>query len=434
MAQQPGSRMAVTPREAAVPLDQIEALLADLVPLLEVDRPARRGRPATLAAGLVWGALLTVILHGGSSLRGVWRLIATTGLWHYPAVDLTDEGVRSRLLALGWEPMERLYRLVTEALQARFPGDSTLAPAFAGGVFALDATTLDKLAKPLQSPLGPQTVLAGRLNTLFDVRRQLFAEVIPIDEPTQNERVTAPDLLATMPAHSLLVLDRGYTSYPAYDALTAAGQAFITRLRRNAAVTTRWVLTDTPVVRDEEIWLGTYRADRAGYPYRVVTIRGGTQTRQYLTNVLSPALLPPVEVHRLYRRRWDIERAFKTIKQDLGLASLWASRRDLVLVQVWATLVVMQIASALRAEVARRADVPVEEVSLEILLTVLPRLAMHAHRTGQDVLDLVVARARGIELIRPVRRVGLDIPADLPWEPPPPDLPTWRTPRYAGKP
>jgi Transposase DDE domain len=418
----------------APPLDQIETLLADLVPLVDLATPERRGRPAIMAAGLVWGALLTAVLQGGSSLRGVWRTIATTGLWHYPAVAVTDEGVRSRLLALGWEPMERLFVLVTTALRDRFPGDVSLAPAFPGGVFAMDATTLDKVAKPFRPPGGPHAALAGRLNTLFDVRRQLFAAVIPIDLPTQNEQVTAPDLIATLPRRSLLLMDRGYTSYPRFDALTAAKQAFITRLRTNASFTSRWVLTDTAVVRDEEIWLGKHRADRAAYPYRIVTIRVGKETRQYLTNVLSPALLPPVEMHRLYRRRWDIERAFKTVKQDLGLAMLWASRWELILIQIWATLVIVQIASALRQEVARRADVPVEEVSLELLLQVLPRVAAHAHQTGQDVLDLVVARGRTAELIRPVRRVTLAVPTDLPWEPPPEGLPTWRQPRYARKP
>jgi hypothetical protein len=63
-------------------LDQIEHLLAELVPLVDVATPERRGRPAMLAAGLVWGAMLTAILHGGSSMRGIWRTIATTGLWH----------------------------------------------------------------------------------------------------------------------------------------------------------------------------------------------------------------------------------------------------------------------------------------------------------------------------------------------------------------
>jgi hypothetical protein len=414
-------------------LDQIEALLAELVPRIDDAPPARRGRPIVLHAGLVWASVLLAVLHGGASLRGVGRTAATTGALHYPGVPVTDEGFRSRLIALGWAPLARLFSLVTSTLAARFPGDTSLAPAFPGGVYAMDSSTLDKVAKPLRDGNGPHAELAGRLHTLFDIRRQLFTEVIAVDLPTQSEQVAAPDLLACLPPASLVLFDRGYTNYRRYDELTTAGQAFITRLRANASYLTRWVLTDTAVVRDEEIWLGKYRADRCGHPARLITIRVGSQTRSYLTNVLSPAVLPPIEVYRLYRRRWDIERGFKTLKRDLGLAWIWASRWDLILVQIWATLVIVQIVAALRQEVARRAGEPLEHVSLELLIEVLPKLAAHARATGQDVLDLLVARGRAIGLIRPVRRVSLDVPPDLPWEPPPDDLPTWRTPRYAGK-
>lgn len=414
-------------------LDQIEALLAELVPLIDDAPPARRGRPLALAAGLVWASVLLAVLHGGSSLRGVGRTAATTGALQYPGVPVTAEGFRTRLIALGWVPLARLFTLVTSTLTARFPGDPRIGPAFPGGVYAMDTSTLDQVATPLRDSDGPHANLAGRLHTLFDIRRQLFTEVIPVDLPTQSEQVAAPNLLASLPAASLVVFDRGYTNYRRYDEVTTSGQAFITRLRANASYVSRWVLTDTPVVRDEEIWLGKYRADRCGHPYRVITIRVGTATRTYLTNVLSPDVLPPIDVYRLYRRRWDIERAFKTLKRDLGLAWIWANRWDLILVQIWATLVIVQIVSALRQEVARRAGEPLEHISLELLLELLPRLAAHARQTGQDVLDVVVERGRAIGLIRPVRRVSLEIPTDLPWEPPPDDLPAWRTPRYAGK-
>jgi len=414
-------------------LDQIEALLADLLPLIDDAPPARRGRPIALTAGLVWASVLLAVLHGGTSLRGVGRMAATTGALQYPGMPVTHEGFRTRLIALGWVPLARLFTLVTSTLTARFPGDTSLAPAFPGGVYAMDTTTLDQVAKPLRTGDGPHCELAGRLHTLFDIRRQLVTEVIPVDLPTQSEQVAAPDLLACLPADSLVLFDRGYTNYRRYDALTTAGQAFITRLRANASFVSRWVLTDTPVVRDEEIWLGKYRADRCGHPYRVITLRVGTQTRSYLTNVLSPDVLPPIDVYRLYRRRWDIERAFKTLKRDLGLAWIWASRWDLILVQIWATLVIVQIVASLRQEVASRAGEPLEHVSLELLIEVLPKLAAHAQTTGQDVLDLVVERGKAAGIIRPVRRVTLDIPAQVPWQPPPDDLPTWRTPRSAGK-
>ena len=81
-------------------LDQIEALLADLLPLIDDAPPARRGRPLALTAGLVWASVLLAVLHGGASLRGVGRTVATTGALQYPGVPVTHEGFRTRLIAL----------------------------------------------------------------------------------------------------------------------------------------------------------------------------------------------------------------------------------------------------------------------------------------------------------------------------------------------
>ena len=62
----------------------------------------------------------------------------------------------------------------------------------------------------------------------------------------------------------------------------------------------------------------------------------------------------------------------------------------------------------------------------------LPKLAAHAQRPAR-MCWIVVERGKVAGIIRPVRRVTLDIPAQVPWQPPPDDLATWRDPRYAGK-
>ncbi len=58
------------------------------------------------------------------------------------------------------------------------------------------------------------------------------------------------------------------------------------------------------------------------------------------------------EIARLYARRWDIELAFLTLKEHLGLHLLWTSKLVSILQQVWACLIIAQVLQALRLEIA----------------------------------------------------------------------------------
>src|SRR5207237_5663125 len=107
---------------------------------------------------------------------------------------------------------------------------------------------------------------------------------------------------------------------------------------------------------DALIWLGAYRADRAKRLVRLVQFRVGKTWYRYVTSQTDPRLFPLREVAAVYQRRWDIELAFRLLKQYLGLGQLWASKPQLVLQQVWAVLLLSQIIQALRQEVAAAAE------------------------------------------------------------------------------
>lgn len=422
--------MAHVPAASTDPrLTEIESRLQTLITPLK-GAPATRGRPEVLPGALLWSALLVCLLRGDPHQRAIWRLVSQVGLWHFPTVAISAEGVRKRLNTAGSAPMATLFAQITAALTARWHGDQTLAPFAKGGVFAIDATTLDKVVRLLPTTGGPVRPLAGKLHTVFDVRRQLFRAILPTELPHQNERVAMPELVATLPPDSLLLFDRGYLSFPLFDALTDTSCWYITRLTSKTTIQTVHVLTSQPGIRDELVWLGRYRADKAGHLVRLVTIQTAAGERRYITNVRDPDLLPVAEVVRLYARRWDIELAFKLVKRDLGLHLIWSTSWELILTQVWGTALIAQITFATRQELAQRAAVDIFDISLSLLVKELPR--MLAHGTG-DVLDQIVARRDYGGIIRPSRRKRTVIPPDLPVTLPPADLPTWRTPRYAGK-
>src|SRR5205823_1130231 len=187
---------------------------------------------------------------------------------------------------------------------------------------------------------------------------------------------------------------------------------FVCRLREKTSYTVLHTYYTCEEVFDGLVWLGNYHA-QAGHAVRLVRFRVGALTLTYLTNVLDPSVLPIQEIARLYARRWDIELAFLTLKEHLGLHLWWSSKVVVILVQVWACLILAQLLQAVRLEIACRAQVEPFEVSLPLLVKFVPQpWAME-----QDLLATCVQRGRQLGLIRPSSRTrvqGPEVAARLP--------------------
>ena len=203
------------------------------------------------------------------------------------------------------------------------------------------------------------------------------------------------------------------------------------RLREKTTYAVLHAYYSAEEVFDGIVWLGTGRA-QAGEAVRLVRFRVGALTLTYLTNVLDPQVLSLQEIARLYARRWDIELAFLTLKESLGLHLWWRSKVAVILVQVWACLIVAQLVQALRLEIACRAGVEPFDVSLPVLVRQLPQHLA----AGQDVLAVCVQRGRDLGLIRPSSRTQVQAPT-LPAEqlvPRPADLVLSRPAKYPQAP
>ena len=414
----------------------VEAFLQELIGQLapEPEGPGP-GRPRVLPGLCLWAGLLVCVARGFASQLQLWRLLTQKGLWRWPRFGLSDQAIYNRLAGAGTVPLEALFAQVTELLRARLAPfvEATLAP-FAAEVVALDETTLDQVARLLPALRGVRpgdvALLPGKLAGLFDVRRQLFRSVQYVDDPQQNEKVAAWDLRRRLVPGTLVLADLGYFGFAWFDALTARGCWWVSKLRAKTSYQVIHTFYQEEDTFDGLVWLGAHPADRAAHAVRLVQFRVGRVLYQYLTNVLDPTWLPPREVARLYARRWDIELAFLLVKRHLKLHLLWAAKPVVVRQQVWAVLTIAQIIQALRLEVAGRAQVDPAEVSLALLVQDFPDYAARA----QDPVAAFVERGRAARYIRPSTRTRVTAPA-LPAQirPCPPDLALVRTPRYAQR-
>jgi hypothetical protein len=420
-------------------IGDVEAFLRDAIQRLEPETATLQrqpGRPRILPALCLWAGLLVCVLTGFSSQLALWRLLSACGLWAYPRFAVSDQAVYKRLAAAGTAGLEHLFSQVSVLLRERLAPyrDQALIP-WAAEVFALDATTLDSVARKLPAlrevPLGDHRLLPGKLAGLYDIRRQQWWRIQPIGEPHQNDKVVAAQMVANLPTGSLILADLGYFAFAWFDGLTDGGYHWLSRLRSKTSYETRHVFYQDAGVVDALVWLGAYRADRAAHAVRLVSLRLGDKTYQYITNVLDPLRLTPLDMVRLYGRRWDIEMAINLVKTHLKLHLLWSAKTVVILQQMWAALIIAQILQALHLEIAGRAGVETAEVSMALLVQYLPYFAQQ----GQDPIAFFVEHGRAAHFIRPSRRIQYQAPYVPPDQirPLPPDLLLLRTPRYAQR-
>ena len=415
----------------------IETFLQQCLEGMEVDHKDKGlGRPRILPAMALWGALLVCVLRGFGSQLAVWRLVSERGLWFFPRFPITDQAVYKRLHAAGTKPLEGLFEQVSSVLTERLRGvvSEKLAP-FASEVVCIDGSTLDSVSRTLPAlrgvPNRDSRLLPGKLAGVFDVRRQQWRRVTFDPNPHLNDKVLAREMVADLPEGTLVLADLGYFGFAWFDWLTDQGYFWLSRLRAKTSYKVLHTFYSRGDTFDGIVWLGAYRADRSQHAVRLVTFREGKILRRYITNVHDPFTFSIRSMAEVYARRWDVEMAFKLVKQHLKLRLLWSAKQVVILQQLWATLIIAQILQSLRLEIAHKAGVEPFEVSIGLLVEYAPQYAYE----GRDPVKIFVERGRALGFIRPSRRTRIRAP-NVPAEaiiPAPPELVLTRSPRYAQR-
>src|SRR6266568_3706775 len=239
------------------------------------------------------------------------------------------------------------------------------------------------------------------------------------------------DFLRGLSLGSLLLFDLGYFSFSFFDTLTQWKLWWVSRYREKTSYRIVHVFYRHREVLDALIWLGTGQ-EQARNLVRLVRLGDGIGVRMYLTNVCDPQLLSLGEVAQLYARRWDIEMAFRVLKEYLGMSHWWSSKQELVLVQIWVVLILSHIVYARRERIATAANCEPSEVSVPVLVELLPKLCS----TSELQLERLVQEGRHLGLVRASPRLALLIPqGELScYQSVPPDLPRQRPGRAEASP
>jgi len=383
---------------------------------------ARRGRPAQLSTLHLCLGIVLCGLEGFGSQLALWRRLCLEPMGPFAPVLVGDQAVYNRL-ARAAGAMRAFFEQISGWMDEQVQGwdERSLAP-WASQVLALDESTLDAVARwlpELRRVLpGDPRLLAGRISALFDVRRQQWVRVEVWQEAVANCKQQARLLLEGLQAGTLLLFDRGYLSFAWFDEVTERRLWWISRYANHASYQVRHVLYQGDGVLDAIIWLGRSRADRAKYPVRLVQFYQRGHLHRYLTNVLDPTQLSLAELARLYARRWDIELAFCVLKEHLHLSQLWSAKWEVLQVQVWAGVCLAHLFHGLQVRLAAQEGVDPFDVSIEVLVELVPRLLL---QHGIAPLPYLGRYGRAVGLIRPSTRMQVQVPfVDAVWITPAP--------------
>jgi len=416
-------------------ISEIEEFLRSIIEKLEPIKsdPIGKGRPRILPALCLWAGVIVCVLQGWNSQLGIWRLLHQKGLWDYPRFPITDQAIYKRLEKDGSKSLKRLFEMVSAALRERLQDYAQPVIKLTKEVVAIDATSLDKVARTLpilrSVPNGDKRLLPGKLAGVFDIGLQQWITITHIENPVENDKKEARQLLEHIHKGALILADLGYFGFSWFDELTAKGYFWLSRLREKTSFEIIHTYYKKGNTFDGLVWLGAYRADQARFAVRLVSFQVGKKVFRYITNVKDPQQLSIHEIATLYARRWDIEMAFKLIKRELGLNLFWSSKTEVILQQVWAVLTIAQILHAIQLEIASKAGVDLFDVSLPLIVKYLPGW------NDVDFIAFIVETGRDGGFIRPSRRVSIQTPEVLMTDylSAPPDLVLERIPRYAGR-
>jgi hypothetical protein len=408
------------PRTVSAPTtDQIDAHLTLLIyPAAFGLRDRYRGmgyRERILSLPVMVGILLSLVWRQIASVSELKRVLEREPLLWVEPTSISQQALSARLAALPAELFARLWSELAPSLQQRAAQRPAahaalledLAPTYQQ-VWVLDSTRLEAVFKrsaALRARSG--TVLGGTLTAVLDLASHLPVQVWLDDNPTVNDRTILDKLASIVPPGTILLLDRGFSRFSFFDALTESGSVLVSQWGNHWAFDVRETYHTSATEVDQIVRVGKYRSSRCRHPLRRIGRRDAKGVWHYwVTTELDPERLPADQVVALYAQRWRIEEAFLQCKRLLNLSYLWGSTSNAIALQVWTTVLLYGVLVDLCGEAAMALAVPPERISMEMLYRSLYHYAGQVQRgeTRDLIAWLIDPRQRDLGIVKRQRR------------------------------
>ena len=335
---------------------------------------------------------------------------------------------------LGHEPLEQLFAMCASGWDDRHQhGHSWRGLA----CYAIDGSTLRTPdTQDNREHFGSQEYASGvlssypqlRLLTLTSLSSHLL-RAATFGEYNKNEMRYAKELLDSIPAHSLTVLDKGFVSAALLlDIQSEVQRHWLTAAKSN----TKWTRLDehptdylvqmsvSPQARKASPELPQYWKARA-----IETVSKQGKRRILLTSLMDKKAWPAKEIAQQYDRRWHVELSYRELKQEMlgSERTLRSGHPQTIEQEVWGALLAYNLVRLEMAEVAKESGAQATDMSFTMALDYLQyewkslassspgNLPKHLQRLRQRLGDLLLPKQRRG---RSCPRVVKSVPARYP--------------------
>jgi IS4 transposase len=277
-----------------------------------------------------------------------------------------------------WQLYQNAFFHLREFCRSDSPGKKKKF-RFKNKLLSLDSTTIDLCLSLFPWADFRQTKGAVKLHLLLDHDGYLPDFAVITDGKT-TDATTARHF--TLPAGSIVAVDRGYYDFQLFTQWTNSGVFFVTRLKDNAAyeVVTKHPLPQRGNVLADQLIRFTGHKTSLKYPKllrRVVVWDEDTQRKiELLTNHLR---FGATTIGRIYRDRWEIELFFKVLKQHLKIKTFVGTSPNALKTQIWTALIALLLLKYLQFR--SKCNLPL------CRLVALLRLNLFSYRNLWDWLD-----------------------------------------------
>lgn len=239
-----------------------------------------------------------------------------------------------------WQLYQNAFFHLRDICHSESPGKKKKF-RFKNKLLSLDSTTIDLCLSLFPWADFRQTKGAVKLHLLLDHDGYLPDFAVITDGKTTDVS-TARHF--TLPAGSIVALDRAYCDFELFFQWNKSGVFFVTRLKGNAAyeVVENRPLPQRSNVMADQIIRFTGPKTSLKYPglLRRVVVWDKENEREIelLTNHLC---FGATTIGQIYRDRWEIELFFKLLKQHLKIKTFVGTSPNALKTQIWTALIAL---------------------------------------------------------------------------------------------
>jgi hypothetical protein len=331
----------------------ILAQILKLVPRHEFESLARKhhsGRSfRTASRWSQFTCLVMAQLSGRNSLRDIVDNLSAQmhRLYHLGSRLMSKSNLARMNEDKPYELYEALFARLLQRCQGAKSGHSF---RFKNPLYSLDASVIDLCLSVFPWADFKTTKAAIKLHVGLNHDGYL-PEFVTVTEGSKHE-VNIGKLM-DFPKGSIVVMDRGYTDFTWYKALTDKGIYFVTRLKKNASyrvVKRQKVNRKSGITSDQIIeFCGINSSRKCPIQLRRIGYRDAETGKHYvyLTNHFK---LVAKTIADIYKARWQVELFFKWIKQNLKIKSYVGTSKNAVLTQIWIAMCVYLILAFIKMQ------------------------------------------------------------------------------------